>query len=121
MRGRTLVHVQGQVAYGRSHHVVRVVEEFDGLGVQREVVLGVVEEKLVGGKSNGRVVGMSGDAHAGEKSEAACVVDPYLERIVVELERQTLEEGDVVCEHLLQKTNSRHDQFLWSTTARDHL
>jgi hypothetical protein len=58
-RGRTLVHVQGKVAYGRSHHVVRMVEEFDGLGVKREVVLGVVEEKLVGGKSNGRVV--SGD------------------------------------------------------------
>lgn len=72
--GRTLVHVQGQVAYGRSHHVVRMVEEFDGLGVQREVVLGVVEEKLVGGKSNGRVVSMSGDmvGGGGKRSYGLC-------------------------------------------------
>jgi hypothetical protein len=51
-----------------------MVEEFDGLGVQREVVLGVVEEKLVGGKSNGRVVSMSGDAHAGGKKRSGLVL-----------------------------------------------
>src|ERR1700679_2160049 len=41
-----LVHIESQRPHGYPHHRLRVVEEFYRLGVQREIFLLLVEEKL---------------------------------------------------------------------------
>ena len=65
----TFVHIQSESPDGNAHHVLAVLEELDGFGVEGEVSQVLVVEEVNG--------------------------------VLVEVEGEGLEEGDVISEHFL--------------------